>query len=157
MEVRLQAGRPSAAASVNHVTQRIAWTKQTNNEPLMKEFGLQVYFKHPLTQYISSRIRRCQICSVQLRHLNFAMSVSFQPTLRIMWRFGHFHLTHHNYCYYLLFIHYLQLGRHPVAGVITCYISTVYEDFTLKFRYGGLHVKHVVATGNCWEPSQHLL
>ena len=57
----------------------------------------------------------------------------------------------------LLFIHYLQLGRHPVAGVITCYISTDYEDFTLKFRYGGLHGKHVVATWNCREPSQHLL
>ena len=37
----------------------------------------------------------------------------------------------------ILFIHYLQLGRHPVAGVVTCYISTDYEDFTLKFRYGG--------------------
>ena len=35
---------------------------------------------------------------------------------------------------FLLFIHYLKLGRHPVAGVITCYISTEYEDFTLKFR-----------------------
>ena len=34
----------------------------------------------------------------------------------------------------LLFIHYLQLGRHLVAGVVTCYISTDYEDFTLKFR-----------------------
>ena len=45
------------------------------------------------------------------------------------------------------FIHYLQLGRHPVAGVVTCYISTDYEDFTLKFRYGGLHEKHVVALG----------
>ena len=42
-------------------------------------------------------------------------------------------------------------------GVITCYISTDYEDFTLKFRYGGLHEKHVVATWNCREPSQHLL
>ena len=57
----------------------------------------------------------------------------------------------------LLFIHYLQLGRHPVAGVVTYYISTDYEDFTLKFRYGGLHVKHVVATWSCREPSQHLL
>ena len=57
----------------------------------------------------------------------------------------------------LLFIYYLQLGRHPVAGVITCYISTDYEDFTLKFRYGGLHEKHVVAIWNCREPSQHLL
>ena len=35
---------------------------------------------------------------------------------------------------YYLFIHYLQLGRHPVAGVITCYISMDYEDFPLKFR-----------------------
>ena len=43
-----------------------------------------------------------------------------------------------------LFLHYLQLGRRPVAGVVTCYISTDYEDFTLKFRYGGLHEKHVV-------------
>ena len=34
-----------------------------------------------------------------------------------------------------LFIHYLQLGRHPVAGVVTSYISTDCEDFTLKFRY----------------------
>ena len=33
----------------------------------------------------------------------------------------------------LLFIHYLQLGRHPVAAVVTCYISTDYEDFTLTF------------------------
>ena len=57
----------------------------------------------------------------------------------------------------LLFIHYLQLGRHPVAGIITCYISTDYEDFSLKFRYEGIHVKHVVTTGNCREPSQHLL
>ena len=57
----------------------------------------------------------------------------------------------------LLFIHYLQLGRHPVAGVVTCYISTDYEGCTLKFRYGGLNEKHVVATWNCREPSQHLL
>ena len=57
----------------------------------------------------------------------------------------------------LLFIHYLQLGRHPVAGVVTCYIGADYEDFTLKFRYGGLHEKHVVATWNCREPYQHLL
>ena len=42
-------------------------------------------------------------------------------------------------------------------GVVTCYISMDYEDFTLKFRYGGLHVKHVVATWNCQGPSQHLL
>ena len=45
----------------------------------------------------------------------------------------------------LLFIHYLQFGRHPVAAVVTCYISTDYEDFTLRFRQGGLHEKHVVA------------
>ena len=57
----------------------------------------------------------------------------------------------------LLSIHYQQFGTHPVAAVVTCYISTDYEDFTLKFRYGGLHEKHVVATGNCGEPSQHLL
>ena len=57
----------------------------------------------------------------------------------------------------LLFIHYLQFGRHPVAAVVTCYISTDCEDFTVKFRYGGLHEKHVVATGNCQESSQHLL
>ena len=57
----------------------------------------------------------------------------------------------------LLFIHYLQLGRHLVAAVLTCYFSTDYEDFTLKFSYGGLHVKHVVATWNCLQPSQHLL
>ena len=25
------------------------------------------------------------------------------------------------------FIHYLQLGRNPVAGVVTCYINTDYE------------------------------
>ena len=49
----------------------------------------------------------------------------------------------------VLFIHYVQFGRHPVAAVVTCYISTDYEDFTVKFRYGGLHVKHVVATWNC--------
>ena len=36
-----------------------------------------------------------------------------------------------------LFIYYQQLGRHPVAGVITCYISTDYEDFPSKFRQGG--------------------
>ena len=48
--------------------------------------------------------------------------------------------------FFSLFINYQQLGRHPVAGVVTCYISTDYEDFTLKFRYGGLHDKHVVAT-----------
>ena len=29
--------------------------------------------------------------------------------------------------YFILFIYYLQLGRHPVAGVVTCYISTDYE------------------------------
>ena len=46
----------------------------------------------------------------------------------------------------LLLIHYLQLGRHPVAGVITCYISMDCEDFAVKFRYGGLHGKHAVAT-----------
>jgi hypothetical protein len=28
----------------------------------------------------------------------------------------------------------LQFGRHLVAGVIICYISTGYEDFPLKFR-----------------------
>ena len=61
------------------------------------------------------------------------------------------------YLLLLLFIDYLQLGRHPVAVVVTCYISTDYEDFTLKFRCGGLHEKHVVATWNCQEPSQHLL
>ena len=33
-----------------------------------------------------------------------------------------------------LFIHYLQLGRHQVAGVVTCYITTYYEDFTLNLR-----------------------
>ena len=44
-----------------------------------------------------------------------------------------------------------------MAGLVTCYISTDYEDFTLKFRYGGLHEKRVVATWNCLEPSQHLL
>ena len=49
---------------------------------------------------------------------------------------------------FYLFIHYLQLGRHPVAGVVTCYISTDYEDFTLNFRYGGLHEKHVVKECN---------
>ena len=34
----------------------------------------------------------------------------------------------------LLFIYYLQLGRHPVAAAITCYISADYEDFPLKIR-----------------------
>ena len=62
-----------------------------------------------------------------------------------------------NQFFLFLFIHYVQLGRHPVPGVVTCYISTDYEYFTLKFRYGGLHEKHVVATWNCREPSQHLL
>ena len=57
----------------------------------------------------------------------------------------------------LLSIHCLQLGRHTVTAVVTCYISTDYEDFTLKFKYGGLHEKHLVATWNCREPSQHLL
>ena len=28
-----------------------------------------------------------------------------------------------------LFIHYLLFDTHPVAGVVTCYISTDYEDF----------------------------
>ena len=46
------------------------------------------------------------------------------------------------------------MGRHPVAGAVTCYISRDHEDFTLKFRYGGLHEKHVVATWNCRKPSQ---
>ena len=36
-------------------------------------------------------------------------------------------------------------------------VNTDYEDFPLKFRYGGLHVKRVVATWNYREPSQHLL
>ena len=49
---------------------------------------------------------------------------------------------------FYLFIHYLQFGRHPVAAVVTRYISTDYEDFTLKFTSGGLHEKHVVATWN---------
>ena len=44
-----------------------------------------------------------------------------------------------------------------MAGAVTCYIITDCEDFTLKFRYWGLHEKHVVATWNCREPSQHLL
>ena len=65
--------------------------------------------------------------------------------------------VHTIYIFFYLFIHYLQLGRQPVAGVVTRYISTDYEDFTLKFMYGGLHEKHVVATGNCRETSQHLL
>ena len=56
-----------------------------------------------------------------------------------------------------LFIYYLQLVRHPVAGVISCYVSTDYEVFTVKFRYGGPHGKHVVATWKYLEPSQHLL
>ena len=34
----------------------------------------------------------------------------------------------------IIIIYYLQLGRHPVAGVITCYITTDYEDFPLNFR-----------------------
>jgi len=34
--------------------------------------------------------------------------------------------------YAIIYIYYLQLGRHPVAGVITCYISTDYEDFPLN-------------------------
>jgi hypothetical protein len=32
---------------------------------------------------------------------------------------------------FYLFIHYLQLGRHAVAGVVTCYISTDYEDMEI--------------------------
>ena len=40
-----------------------------------------------------------------------------------------------DYLFYLFsFIYYLQLGRNQVAGVVTCYISTEYEDFTLMFR-----------------------
>ena len=31
----------------------------------------------------------------------------------------------------IIIIHYLQLDRHPVAGVVTCYISMDYEDFTM--------------------------
>ena len=57
----------------------------------------------------------------------------------------------------IIIIHYLQFGRHPVAGVVTCYISADCEDFTLKFRYEGLHEKHVVATRNCREASQYML
>ena len=33
---------------------------------------------------------------------------------------------------YILFIHYLLLGTHPVTGVVTCYRNTDYEDFTVK-------------------------
>ena len=35
--------------------------------------------------------------------------------------------------FFLLFIYNLQLVRHPVAGVITCYIITDYDDLPLKF------------------------
>jgi hypothetical protein len=44
-----------------------------------------------------------------------------------------------------------------MAGVITCYISADYEGFSLKFKYGRLHVKHVVATWKYQELSQNLL
>jgi hypothetical protein len=33
------------------------------------------------------------------------------------------------FIYLYLFIHYLQLGRHPVTAVVTFYICTDYEDF----------------------------
>ena len=36
-----------------------------------------------------------------------------------------------------LFIYYLQLGRHPVAAVITCCIITNYEDFPLNLGMEG--------------------
>jgi hypothetical protein len=43
------------------------------------------------------------------------------------------HVIRNIYFILFYFIHYLQLGIYPVAGVVTCYISTDYEDFTLKF------------------------
>jgi hypothetical protein len=48
------------------------------------------------------------------------------------------------------------LGCYPVAiGYFTCIQNM--KLVTTKFKSGGLHEKHVVATWNLWKPSQHLL
>ena len=41
------------------------------------------------------------------------------------------------------------------SGYFTCIQNM--KLVTNKFKSGGLHEKHVVATWECWEPSQHLL
>ena len=44
-------------------------------------------------------------------------------------------------------IYLLQLGCHPVAVVIL-HLYKIMKLFTYKFKSGGLHEKHIVATGN---------
>jgi len=46
------------------------------------------------------------------------------------------------------------LGYHPVAVVILHVHKYKKKKVTRKFKSGGLHERHVVAT---WEPSQHSL
>ena len=81
---------------------------------------------HKSTRILSSfrKISFSHSLVLMLFHLLFAVSSEFSViTVNFIYLF-----------YLLLFIHYLQLGRHPVARVVTYYISTDYEDFTLKFR-----------------------
>jgi hypothetical protein len=56
-------------------------------------------------------------------------------------------------------IYYMQMGRHPVAVVIShiTYARIMKFDYS-RFSWGGLHGKHVVATlKGKREPSQYLL
>ena len=41
------------------------------------------------------------------------------------------------------------------GGYFTCKQNM--KLVTTRFKSGGLHEKHVAATWECWEPSQHLL
>jgi hypothetical protein len=45
------------------------------------------------------------------------------------------------------------MGCRPVA-VVVMHVHK-YEIRTKKFKSGGLHEKHAVATWESWEPSQH--
>jgi len=45
------------------------------------------------------------------------------------------------------------LGCHPVAVVIFLHVYKYEEKVTRKFKLGGLHEKHVVAT---WKLGNHL-
>jgi len=55
--------------------------------------------------------------------------------------------NNNNYYYY-----YLQLGCHLVAAVIL-HVHKYEKKVTRKFKSGGLHEKHVVAT---WKLENHL-
>ena len=56
----------------------------------------------------------------------------------------------------IIILLFTAIGLSPGgSGYFTCIKNM--KLVTNKFKLGGLHEKHVVATWECWEPSQHLL